>query len=447
MSGSRRRGEARLLLGVPVLAAGALVGLCLSGQPGGGTTSRSSARSSAHPGGPRLASPLAVSPGVAPSPADAQPASAPAAPVTSHDATSPAEDEDRAGCCGTGHDAAEPHVAVGGPALTGRVLDPFGVALASARVEVRGPDGALRAVASSGPDGRFRLEALPPGELLVVARCTGWTDGRSLPVTLARTDARDVGDLRLGEGATLSGRVVDAAGRPVAGARVLVSGERHVLSELDGSFEVSGLAPGEVSLVAQAAGRLPSDPLSCAVAADVRGLELRLREAPRLRGRVLGPDGRALAGARVARFGDLDAAVETDADGAFALEGERAGEPLLVTAPGLAAARVTAGSDLEVRLAAVAPAPGSTARLALRRGDAPAAGVTLLVAPAGAGDADDEERAGVTVVTSDEAGLVWLAPGAFDLALVDAATAHARLDVRSLAASEAAALWELPAAR
>lgn len=455
MSPSRRRGEARLLLGVPVLLAGALVGLCLSGEA---PTVAGRARSPREAG--RLAPALTRGPGrteVEPGPPRAPAGGAPGAAATDgggHEASAgqdPALDASGAAgdaCCGAGQHAEEEAPATTSRGvLLGRVLDPGGIPLAAARVEARSLDGALRAVGQSDADGGFRLDA-PAGALVVVARCAGWLDGRSLPVALRAGDAAHVGDVRLALGATLAGRVVDAAGRPVEGARVQVDGERHVVSEADGVFEVTGLPAGETTLVASAAGGLPSEPLRCVVtgpaAGAVRGVELRLRGAPRLRGRVLGPDGRPVAGARVARLGDLDAAIATGADGAFELAGERAGEPLLVTAPGLAAARVDATQPLEVRLAAVLPAPGTTPRLALRRDGAPVPGVALLVAPAGAGDLDGAE-ARVEVVTSDAAGVVWLAPGAFDLALVDAATAHARLETRSLSADEPSASWELSA--
>ncbi len=447
MSSSRR-----LLLGVPVLLAGALVGLCLSA-----------------PEGPVAERPGAVAAGIT---SARRQASAPARrdeeargqvgasagddearhsrPSASEPLPPPPSEEGRDVCCGAGHDDGDGSRAHALGVLLGRVLDPTGCPLASARVEARSVDGASCGVGQSGPDGCFRLEVAAAGELVVVARCTGWLDGRSLPVRLRAGDTAHVGDLRLSEGFTLAGRVVDSGGRTVEGARVALvdgEGERHVVSEADGRFEVAGLAAGETTLVASAPGALPSEPLRCPVGADLRDLELRLRGAPRLRGRVLGPDGLPVAGARVARFGDLDAAITTGADGAFELEGEREGEPLLVTAPGLAAARVTAAPagaacDLEVRLVAVAPAPGTTARLALRRGDAPAAGVTLLVVPAGARDLDGDGSR-VEVVTSDVAGRVWLAPGALDLALVDASTAHARLETRSLSAAEVEARWEL----
>ncbi len=445
MSPSRRRGEARLLLGVPVLLAGALVGLCLSGgatTTAGGSSMRGPSRTEVAlglapaPARGGRASPVAV----ASEATGSQQGRADEGPAP--DAPGRAEDG-RDACCGAGHhdDGDEPLADLTG-VLVGRILDPGGIPLAAARVEARSVDGGLRAVGQSDPDGCFRLEVVAAGQLVVVARCTGWLDGRSLPLALRAGDAAHVGDLRLAEGATLAGRVVDSAGRPVGGARVQVDGERHVVSEADGGFEVTGLAAGETTLVASAAGGLPSDPLRCAVSGDLRGLELRLRGAPRLRGRVVGPDGQPVAGARVARFADLDASVPTGADGAFELAGEREGEPLLVTASGLAAARVDAARDAEVRLLAVTPGPGTTARLALRRDGVPAAGITLLVAPAGAGDLDGGE-AQVEVVTSDVSGLVWLAPGAFDLALVDATTAHARLETRSLAASDPDGCWEL----
>jgi protocatechuate 3,4-dioxygenase beta subunit len=94
--------------------------------------------------------------------------------------------------------------------------------------------------------GRFRIEGIPAGTAQIVARRSGFAAGRSVPRVLRAGEQVD--DLRvlLPRGGKLLGRVVDARGLPVSGARVQldVQGDpspRVTLSAEDGGFELDAL--------------------------------------------------------------------------------------------------------------------------------------------------------------------------------------------------------------
>lgn len=112
----------------------------------------------------------------------------------------------------------------------------------------------------SHSQGRFRFGPVRPGTYDFRARADGLADGTS-PRMVVRRGATAVGaDIVLEEGATISGTVENEAGEPVVNALVQ---EFSPLSSLqnqrartgaDGSFELSGLAPGRRSLRVNARG-------------------------------------------------------------------------------------------------------------------------------------------------------------------------------------------------
>ncbi|MFN7973610.1 MAG: hypothetical protein U0166_14885 [Acidobacteriota bacterium] len=101
----------------------------------------------------------------------------------------------------------------------------------------------------SAADGRFRLDAVHPGKLWLIAMA----DGRPPTVQSFDVDAaaQDL-EVVLDDGATVSGRVVDHAGAPV---RAVVTSEFRdgpaVATGEDGSFSFKGMAPGAYDFRAQ----------------------------------------------------------------------------------------------------------------------------------------------------------------------------------------------------
>ena len=121
---------------------------------------------------------------------------------------------------------------------------------------------------------RFRLDGLGPGTYVVRVFADGYAPVRSAPFDL--TLEKPVDDLLLpfGDGAELSGRLVDARGAPLARARVTafegLSPPPPAIQELfpadarqiafsadDGRFSLSSLSPGTQTLVIEMQGQPP----------------------------------------------------------------------------------------------------------------------------------------------------------------------------------------------
>ena len=281
------------------------------------------------------------------------------------------------------------------PRLAGRVLPLAGrEPPASARVtllrEVRLPrvaDPEHHDVALV--DGRFALEDLEPGTYTVFVEAPAAAVWQRAGLAL-REGTTEL-EVELSGGSPLRGRVVDHAGAPVAGARVLSEtdvpaqvvafdpagvdegGPAFARSDEDGRFEFPALSHGRHVLRATAAGHGAgwSQPvaLSPGVGDGAGEVELRLSRPGSIVGRALGPDGAPEAGAIVIAARIEYAAQRSrisfghavaDAEGAFAVRdlppgyyavlrprGDR-GSP--DRGLGVREARVEAGETVEVEL-------------------------------------------------------------------------------------------------
>lgn len=189
----------------------------------------------------------------------------------------------------------------------------------------------------SDESGRFELRGIARGRYSIVARADDGREGET-PVQIADADVADL-VIRLAERARVSGIVVDAAGAPLANARVSITpkkqaesfklgarmiGEGGALTHRDGRFEERGLPPGTHQVkvlfgdneLAWAGGdRAPADPKQ-PIEIDIEGTTpitgLRLVVEARnkqIRGLVIGPDGAPAQDAWVtARYWDAESA-------------------------------------------------------------------------------------------------------------------------------------------
>lgn len=131
--------------------------------------------------------------------------------------------------------------------FVGRVVDVLGEPVPAARIELVRDDRVAAATATDG-EGVYRLGRVPaaggdlhvsaPGKTRVVLPWRGPTTPRTRHVTLM-------------DGGVLSGTVVDAAGRPLAGATVAVASRVHsqcTTTDAAGRFELGGVPLHRVEL-------------------------------------------------------------------------------------------------------------------------------------------------------------------------------------------------------
>lgn len=268
--------------------------------------------------------------------------------------------------------------------LAGRVLSwGDGAPVAGAEVTLAPAGGGAAASFVTAADGRFVARPAAAGRYRVVSALAAgflpWApdpDASPLEV-VARAGVRIDGVVvYLVPALTYRGWVVDPDGAPVPGATVVLldadRGERAAApiadtytAGTDGGFDFH--APDDALLEARAAGFAPGRARLGAGAQTTRELVITLGArggaaavAQAISGRVVGPDGAPVGGARVVAVGpgELAATGEamTDADGAFVVAGLDPGPHVIgARADGLAAATVTAeagATDVVVRLAA-----------------------------------------------------------------------------------------------
>jgi len=154
--------------------------------------------------------------------------------------------------------------------LVGRLVDSGGRPISGGRIAARDGDffGALFAAASgetarqgevlSAADGRFALEGVEAGMQRIGARASGYAPYERENVQVPSSGQLDLGELVLGPGAILSGRVVDERGAAIEGARIRMPDQDMIgfgpepeplaLSAADGSFQIETMPLGPWTL-------------------------------------------------------------------------------------------------------------------------------------------------------------------------------------------------------
>jgi len=124
--------------------------------------------------------------------------------------------------------------------------------------------------ATTGEDGRYRLEGLARGLVTVVADREGYVARATAPIPTGDGPEREIETIALSAGQSISGRVVDKAGLPVEGALVVggavspmgyvaIAREAEARSGRDGAFVVTHVpaAVGGVAAAARASAHAP----------------------------------------------------------------------------------------------------------------------------------------------------------------------------------------------
>jgi protocatechuate 3,4-dioxygenase beta subunit/5-hydroxyisourate hydrolase-like protein (transthyretin family) len=241
----------------------------------------------------------------------------------------------------------------GGGRIRGRVVDAeSGGAVSDFEVRYR-PDAraGVRFFFASGPggrgpgqpqsfhaeDGSFVLEDVPPGRWTVEVSAEGFQPGTASGVVVEEGRSAEGIDVALSKGGTITGQVVESgSGRPILDAtvraersggaerrgmpRVLGGGGNEAMTDAEGRYEITGLAPGTWTVTAShpewSEATVSVELEDAPVIAD-----LRLGLGATIAGVVLAA-GRPVAGAEVALGGAGEAGFRGFGGGESSLTGE-----------------------------------------------------------------------------------------------------------------------------
>lgn len=170
-----------------------------------------------------------------------------------------------------------------GASVSGVVVDERGDRVPEAYVTINAVDDSWRDSVTADARGEFTLPAIATGKHTLYGSSNRHV---ATPEQLVEHDG--VHPLtgvvvRVSLGAEVAGRVVDAAGKPVAGATIRGASAE---TDADGRFLATGLEPGELTLSAQLASRASAEKKVTVAAGKRAEVELVLRESS-LAGRVV----------------------------------------------------------------------------------------------------------------------------------------------------------------
>lgn len=196
---------------------------------------------------------------------------------------------------------------VGSAAIAGRVYGPAGEPLAGAEISLAGSGFWPARSVRSDADGRFHWPGIPAG-IYELRATQGRLGSAPLEGLILDPGARRVFGLRLAEGWTLSGQVVDEqSGRPIRGASINVATgilgvySRAIQSDAQGRFALPGIVNDHPNLYVEADGYVPSGPL--AASPDEPDIDVRLEPGATIEGWVVDDRGRPIQGAVVRAYG------------------------------------------------------------------------------------------------------------------------------------------------
>lgn len=174
----------------------------------------------------------------------------------------------------------------------------------------------------NSPTGEFTIEGVPQAEWVIEGQAPGYAPSFSNNFTLANGKSVSGIVVRMTQGGSITGRVVDAAGKPIARARItthdkewvdddfaMILGSEYptnitaaeVRSNDDGTFTLSNLQPEQYQVQIQAVGctRWSRNDIVVREGAPTKLEDITLARGGTLRGTVFDPAGKALPGATV----------------------------------------------------------------------------------------------------------------------------------------------------
>lgn len=182
------------------------------------------------------------------------------------------------------------------------------------------------AFVSTDAEGRFVLEPIAQGVFGVWASAEGFLPYAQNEVELGGASGVRNLDIVLQTGASLAGQVRTSAGAPAPGVEISLScregGSRNSTGP-DGRYRLGGLPLGGTCHLSAGGGRFNRVEETVEIKAAENHLDLGVAstETQQVRGRVIGPDSEAVAGAKIEIPGTLDGAKPfTSPDGSFVVE-------------------------------------------------------------------------------------------------------------------------------
>lgn len=222
----------------------------------------------------------------------------------------------------------------------GRVVDLQGRPVARARVWAADRAAKVEARSRTDNEGHFRLESINAERAVAIwaeAPEQGLAREHFEDVRIYAGRETDVGDLCLVPGARLSGRVVDAKGQPVAGARAIVKSWHFTLGHTitpngpdwtvrgadDGQIRTPSLPVGKTDITITAPGKARLS-LEKRIEPGQSAIDLgdiQLDDEQPITGTVVDQDGKPVRGATVVIDSDWDSRARTDHAGHFTVRG------------------------------------------------------------------------------------------------------------------------------
>lgn len=229
--------------------------------------------------------------------------------------------------------------------IYGRVVDgDSNQPLLGVNISLAGPSAKSVTTLSSG---KYQFNDLAPGPYSLTFEKTGYSTVTAT-TTLAVGKQLNVGDIALLKqtaGATtgsIRGRITDrATGAPIAGATIRVSNGASAVTDADGAYFIPDVAPGPITLLADAPGYTVAQGQSSVVAGGrlifSPSLESTTGGSATIQGTITDADtGSPIAGASVSTTGN--AGDTTAADGTYSFSSTAGQQTLTVSAQGYASA-------------------------------------------------------------------------------------------------------------
>jgi protocatechuate 3,4-dioxygenase beta subunit len=220
--------------------------------------------------------------------------------------------------------------------LEGQVVDADGSGVGGAQVRL---GSVPPRTTTTEADGSFAFDRLVGREYGLFASADKRVGG---PVSYRLTADSDPVVIRLGEGARVVVTVIDADGKPLAGAHVglVVPDERTETTAADGTATLEPVHPGWVAVRAAATGYAPGAAFTQIGSAGATGhVQITLRKGVAVSGRVIDEAGKPVARAMVVTSSPWDLGsggepLATNAKGEFAFPALAAGSHTLMATDG-----------------------------------------------------------------------------------------------------------------